>query len=56
MTRRGQIVAVILSLDESLEFVIGYAEEFTRARAEALERDAGRWPTRSVSLPRRHAG
>jgi prevent-host-death family protein len=35
VTRRGHIVAVILSLEESLEFVLGYAEEFTLARAEA---------------------
>ena len=42
VTRRGRIVAVILSLDESLEFVLGYAEDFTRARAEATEStDAG---------------
>jgi prevent-host-death family protein len=37
VTRRGRIVGVILSLDESLEFVLGYAKEFTQARAEALE-------------------
>jgi prevent-host-death family protein len=37
VTRRGMPVAVILSLDEALEFALGYAEEFVRARADALD-------------------
>jgi prevent-host-death family protein len=38
VTRRGRPVAVILSLDESLEFMLGYADEFALARADALGR------------------
>jgi prevent-host-death family protein len=34
VTRRNRLAAVILSIDESLEFVLAHAEEFVRAREQ----------------------
>jgi prevent-host-death family protein len=38
VTRHGDPVAVILSIDESIAFVLAHSDEFARARLEADDR------------------
>jgi prevent-host-death family protein len=48
VTRRNELAAVILSIEEALEFVLAHAEDFVRARTLAREEQhAGK----SVSEP-----
>lgn len=43
VTRRNELAAVILSVDEALEFVFAHGEDFVRARRRARE-DHGALP------------